>query len=119
MYPQRTDTTQTLEQFPACKLSPHECEDYKSAIAEAARNSGSRFLFELPGAMFGFENSIASTVTLDGDNQFERLAFIIFDQDTGMFNIISEDEAPESAMRFVQSYVNLLDQLHLNNITAH
>lgn len=96
--------------------NPH---DFSNAILEAADNAGCQFLFEVPSELFGFEESRAAAIKLNARSEHDELAFILCDKETGVIHVVSNDEAPERVIRFVESYANVLSFIQADNITSH
>ncbi len=95
---------------------PHE---FNNAILEAADNAGCQFLFEVPAELFGFEDSRAAAIKLNVYNEDNQLAFILCDRETGVIHVVSNDEAPSGAIRFVESYANVLSFFQKSTTTSH
>lgn len=92
---------------------------FTNSILEAANNAGCEFLFEIPASFFGFEDTRAAAIKLNASNDDDQLAFILCDKGTGIIHVLSNDEAPRTVIRFVESYANVLSFLQESKITAH
>ena len=92
---------------------------FTNSIIEAAQNAGCEFLFEIPASLFGFEETRAAAVRLNAFQNNDQLAFILCDKNTGQIHVLSNDEAPNSVLRFVQSYANVLSFFKNSELTSH
>ena len=92
---------------------------FNNAIVEAADKSGCQFLFEVPAELFGFEESRAAAIKLNASHEDNQLAFILCDRATGVIHVLSNDEAPSSVIRFVESYANVLSFFQTQSATSH
>jgi hypothetical protein len=92
---------------------------FTQSIIEAAQNAGCEFLFEIPASLFGFEETRAAAVRLNVFQGNDQLAFILCDKNNGQIHVLSNDEAPNRVIRFVQSYANVLSFFKHSEITSH
>jgi hypothetical protein len=92
---------------------------FTQSIIEAAQNAGCEFLFEIPASLFGFEETRAAAVRLNVFQGNDQLAFILCDKNNGQIHVLSNDEAPNRVLRFVQSYANVLSFFKHSEITSH
>ena len=93
--------------------------EFNHAILEAANNAGCEFLFEIPGDLFGFEETRAAAIKLNAFSEDDQLAFILCNADTGTIHVLSNDEVPSKVIRFVESYAAVLSLLQNSKITSH
>ena len=94
-------------------------QGFNNAIVEAADNAGCQFLFEVPAEFFGFEESRAAAIKLNASHEENQLAFILCDRETGVIHVLSDNEAPSSVIRFVESYANVLSFFQTQRATSH
>lgn len=94
-------------------------DDFSNAVAKAAHNAGCVVLFEIPGNLFGFENTQAAAIKLNSNAANEQLAFILCDNSTGTIHVLSNDDVPAEVLRFIVSYKNVLSLLKSSEITTH
>ena len=82
--------------------------EFLDAVNDAAETAGCRFLFEIPGTLFDQPDYRAAAVLYDRGDETGEKVFILYNKEFGTIQILSEAEVDGQALRFVDSYANVL-----------